>query len=98
VITEETDLPARYGFNEPLALAVSDGIIWLLNYDSVTLINASTGALVRVERGTGDGLDAPRDIAAVGSRIWITNGGGQTSISEYDAGTGALLAVINGPA
>lgn len=89
---------ARYAFAEPVALAVSDGTVWVLNYDSVTVINATTGALVRVERGTSDGLAMPRYIAAVGNQIWITNAGGQTSISEYDARTGALVAIVSGPA
>jgi hypothetical protein len=89
---------ARYGFHGPFALAVSDGIVWVLSYDSVTLINAATGALMRVERGSSDGLATPQDIAAVGNRIWITNLGGQTSLSEYDARTGALLATVSGPA
>jgi DNA-binding beta-propeller fold protein YncE len=45
----------RYGFDHPAALAVSNGRLWVANSlgDSVTEVNAATGALLRRCPATG---------------------------------------------
>ena len=63
--------------------------------DSVTELNAATGALVQVMSGPSYGFSHPRAISSDGSHVWVANFGGH-SVTELDAATGALVQVIRG--
>ena len=64
--------------------------------DSVTELSATTGALVRVIRGSSYGFDEPKGITSDGNHIWVTNEGKGNSVTELSASTGALVKVISG--
>jgi DNA-binding beta-propeller fold protein YncE len=64
--------------------------------NSVTELNATTGALIRVISGeryqlNSGGLSVA--IAADGNRVWVPNANGN-SVTEINAATGALIRVI----
>jgi hypothetical protein len=64
---------------------------------SVTEVDASTGALVKVSYGARYRLDAPVAMVLRGSDLFVANGG-NNSLTEIDASTGALVRVVSGPA
>jgi outer membrane protein assembly factor BamB len=64
---------------------------------SVTEINVSTGALVRVASGRAYRLSNPIAMAVVGGNLFVANGRGN-SVTELDASTGALVRVVTGGA
>jgi hypothetical protein len=52
------------------------------NGNSVTELSASTGALVKVIRGSNYGFDGPSGITSGGTHIWVANTNGQ-SVTEF---------------
>ena len=76
------------------------GDLWVANggSDSVTEINAATGALIRVISAQRYRLDttvyAPA-ITVAGAHVWVPDGSGD-SVTEINAATGALVRVISG--
>jgi DNA-binding beta-propeller fold protein YncE len=89
-------------FSYPSAVAVDRNQVWVANAnDSVTEIDAATGALVRVISARRYQFNAPAGIAAAGNRVWVIssgfNGDGNPrgSVTEIDAATGALVRVIS---
>ncbi len=97
-------------FDEPDAIAVSGARVWIVNMasNSVTELNAKTGALVRVIDATSDAFHHPDGIAVQGSHVWVTNGNEEfgmgtsnyplakySSVTELNAKTGALVRVID---
>ena len=59
---------------------MGDGILWVANSlgNSVTEINAGTGALIRVLSGREYHFKDPTGIAASGRTAWVTNMGGNS--------------------
>jgi hypothetical protein len=97
-------------FDEPDAIAVSGSRVWIVNMasNSVTELNAKTGALVRVIDAKSDAFHHPDGIAVQGSHVWVTNGNEEfgmgtsnyplakySSVTELNAKTGALVRVID---
>jgi hypothetical protein len=65
--------------------------------NSVTEINANTGALIRIISASRYQLNEPQAIAASGDTVWVlgSNDVGNTAVTEIDAATGALVRVIS---
>jgi len=97
-------------FNEPQAIAVSGSHVWIENMagNSVTELNAKTGALVRVIDAKSDAFHHPDGIAVQGSHVWVTNGNQEfgmgtsnyplaknSSVTELNASNGSLVRVID---
>jgi outer membrane protein assembly factor BamB len=66
------------------------------NSDSLSEIDASTGALVRVISSPYQ-FKGPDAMAVAGAKLFVMNGSGN-SLTEINASTGALVRVISGPA
>jgi DNA-binding beta-propeller fold protein YncE len=90
----------RYDLYEPSAITTRGNTVWIANSyfngdgtntTSVTEINATTGALIRVITARRYQLDWPTGIATTGDRVWVANG---ASVTEVNATTGALIRVI----
>jgi hypothetical protein len=64
------------------------------NSDSVTEINAATGALIRVISAHEYQLNGPDAIASAGDGVWVVNVD-SGSVTEINASTGALVRVIS---
>ena len=66
--------------------------------NSVTEINANTGALIRIISASRYQLNEPQAIAATGDTVWVldSNDVSNTAITEIDAATGALVRVLQG--
>ena len=86
-------------FNEPIAIAVSDNHVWVVNAkgNSITEIDASSGAVLRVISGAADHFDEPTAIAIGGNHVWVVNAKGN-SVTELNAENGTLMRVINAQA
>jgi DNA-binding beta-propeller fold protein YncE len=83
-------------FNGPFGVSSDGTHVWVADYDnSVTELDAATGALVQVITGSNYGFDSPVEVNSDGSHVWITNAG-NNSVTELDAATGALVQVIGG--
>jgi hypothetical protein len=79
----------RYQINDPRAL-VSDGTnIWVANTgsNSVTEINAATGAFVRKLSGGSYNFSGPSALAFDGTHIWVANQN-NNSLTEVNASDG----------
>ena len=60
---------------------------------SVTELNAASGALAKVIRGSRYGFDGPVAVSSDGTHVWVANESGG-SVTELNATTGALVKVI----
>jgi hypothetical protein len=71
------------GVDEPVALAVSGSDLFVANADgnSVTELNASTGARVRVISAAAYGFNGPDALAVSGSDLFVANADGN-SVTE----------------
>ncbi len=86
-----------WGFDEPWAITTGGTHIWVANDgNSVTELSASTGALVKVIRGSRYGFNGSLGITSDGTHIWVANSEGR-SVTELLASTGALVKVVRGP-
>jgi DNA-binding beta-propeller fold protein YncE len=85
-----------YELDEPTAIASTGTDVFVANTkgNSVTMINASTGALVKVLSGGSYGFAEPVAISASGSDVWVVNEGG-ASVTELNATTGAFVRLIS---
>jgi DNA-binding beta-propeller fold protein YncE len=91
------------GFNGPEGIAISGADVWVLNTSttvntdsgpwSITELNSSDGRLVRVIRAPKYGFDHSSAIAAVGSKVWVTNGGSDT-VTELSSTDGSLIRIV----
>jgi len=73
------------GLNQPMALAVdSSGDLFVANFDgdSVTEIDASTGALVRVIDAHAYGFDGPDGFTLSGNDLFVMNTWGSLTTSR----------------
>jgi hypothetical protein len=97
-----------YKFSDPSSMVAVGGDLFVANYtgyrspllnaagDSVTEVNASTGALVKVISAPRYSLDSPDSMAVLGDNLFVANSGGN-SVTELNASTGALVRVISAP-
>ena len=86
-------------FNDPVAIAATDGAIWVENNDNtLTELNAQTGSLVHVIdlKLDAKGLNASEGMAVAGNYIAILNiySGQKGSVTVIDARTGKIVRVI----
>jgi hypothetical protein len=101
---------AGHGFNLPLSIACSGAYLWVSGTwasrsmsfltadrlsDSIVELDASNGALVKLERGTGHGGSLPQVLADAANRLWVT-GGNDDVLTELNASSGALLKTVAG--
>jgi hypothetical protein len=86
--------PGR-ALEDPQAVASEGNFLWVTCSNSVTEINARTGALVRVLSAKKYRFSGgPGAIAANSTGVWVVNGSG--SITQVNPRTGALVRVISG--
>ncbi len=92
-------LPPGPTFNDPVAVSSDGTHVWVANKrgDSVSEIDAATGAVIQVIAGPSYDFDGPDAISAHGTDVWVANGAGN-DVTELDASTGALVRVIGTPA
>jgi len=88
-----------YGFSVPVGAATYQGDLFVANEtnNSVTELNASTGAFIARLTSTAYGFNRPTAILTVGNAIFVANGGGNT-ITEFAATTRTLARRITGSA
>src|SRR5215467_9623270 len=99
-------LSGPHVFGWGLSLPISDSSdgthVWVANFggNSVTELDAATGALVRVIMGPQYGFNGAIAVSSDGTHVWVANRAGGTthqgSVTELDAATGALVRVIRG--
>jgi outer membrane protein assembly factor BamB len=94
------------GLDEPGAFAVVGQDLFVANLfvgygplgtGSVTELNTTTRALVRVISGAAYDFDGTDTIAAAGDDLFVPNEDGN-SLTEVSASTGALVRIFRGPA
>jgi hypothetical protein len=91
-----------FGLHHPVAIAAGGNRIWVLNSTgasttdasagSVSVISATTSALLRNVHAAADGLATPRGIAFDGTHLWITDTVPGT-VTELTA-SGALVRIV----
>jgi hypothetical protein len=88
---------AAYGFDGPAAATLVKGDLFVANGagNSVTEVNANTGAFVARIAGPKFKFQRPTAIQAVGTDLFVSNGAGN-SLTEFKAANGALVRVIAG--
>jgi DNA-binding beta-propeller fold protein YncE len=66
---------SSYGFDLPGAVSSDRTHVWVANGlgDSVTELNAATGALVQVITGSSYGFDLPDAVSSDGTDVWVAN-------------------------
>lgn len=87
----------RYGFNLPYEIAVDSKHVWVTNGNgnSVTELDARSGAWVRTLSGGRYGFSEPVGIVDDGTHIWVANTTGN-SVTELSASDGAWLQTLSG--
>jgi hypothetical protein len=87
----------RYGFDRPVALAISDRRLWVANAGdgSVTEMDATTGRWIATLAAAKTGVSDPIAETADQTMLWVaSNAAG--SVSQIDTATGRLVRVIGG--
>lgn len=87
-----------YGLDSPAAVSSDASHVWVANVagNSMTELDASTGAVVQVISGPSFGFNQPDAVSSDGAHVWIANFAGN-SVTELDASTGALVQLLSGP-
>jgi DNA-binding beta-propeller fold protein YncE len=88
---------SRYGFDLPYEIAVDSKHVWVTNGNgnSVTELDAGTGAWVRTLSGGRYGFSEPVGIVDDGTHIWVANTTGN-SVTELSANDGTWLRTLSG--
>lgn len=83
-------------FNGPTDVATCGPHLWVTNVsgNSVTEINASTGAVDRIINTAANGFSEPMGIAGDGTDVWVTNLS-SNSVSEINCDTGAVVRSLS---
>ena len=85
-----------WGFETPQAVSSDGTHVWVANFGaSVTELNAATGALVKVIKGSSYGFSNSDGISSDGTHVWVADAD-SGSVTELNAATGALVKVITG--
>lgn len=95
-VTAASATGATYGFASPDALAVAGGKLWVANRanNSLTEVDATTGALVRRLSGRSYGFNQPDAVTPDGTHLFVANAGGR-SVTEIGTASGSLVRVIS---
>ncbi len=91
-----------YGFSRPFALALDGTDLFVANQaigapGSVTEVDASTGAPLRVLSGSQYRFNEPQALTLDGAELFVANFA-DGSVTELNTATGALTKVLSGPA
>jgi DNA-binding beta-propeller fold protein YncE len=88
---------AGYNLDAPTAAALLGGDLFVANEagNSVTVLNASTGASVATISGRSFAFDQPTAIIAAGRDLFVANGAGN-SLTEIDGRSRSLVRTISG--
>jgi YVTN family beta-propeller protein len=88
--------PSSDGFNAPDAAAVVGGDLFVANSggNTITEVDATSGAFVAQVSGSTFRLSDPTAMVAAGGDLFVANGTGN-SVTEIDAGTRSLVRVIS---
>jgi hypothetical protein len=92
---------SEYGFDSPNSIAADSKHVWVLNglNDSVTELDARTGAWIRTLRAASYGFKATfNDTAGIvddGTDVWVGN---ENSVTEINAASGTLVRTLQIPA
>ena len=83
--------------HSPDAVSSDSTHVWVANGsgNSVTELDGSTGALVKVISGSSYGFNCPDAVSSDSTHVWVANGSGN-SVTELNGSTGALVKVISG--
>lgn len=87
---------SKYGFQTPTSIAVGGGHVWVANYtgNSVTELDAGTGAWIRTLSGSRYGFDEPLAIIDDGTHVWVANRL-DNSLTELNASNGGLVRTLS---
>jgi YVTN family beta-propeller protein len=88
---------AGYGLDVPSSATVAGADLFVANEggNSVTVVDASTGAHVTTITGAPFGFDQPTAIVAVGPDLFVANGAAN-SVTELDSSTRTVVRIISG--
>jgi DNA-binding beta-propeller fold protein YncE len=88
---------AGYGLNAPTAAAVVGRDLFVANEagNSVSVLDASSGAHLATITGSSFAFDHPTAIIALGRDLFVANGAGD-SVTEIDGSTRSLVRTISG--
>ncbi len=88
---------AGYGLNAPIAASTVGSDLFVANEggNSVTEVNASSGAHIATIAGSSFGLDQPTAIISDGPDLFVANGASNT-VTEIDAPNRSLVRTISG--
>ena len=75
---------SSYGFNDPNVVSSDGTHVWVGNGNSVTELNAATGAFVKLITGSSYKFDQPTTISSDGMNVWVANFGDQ-SVTGFPA-------------
>lgn len=86
-----------YGFNAPDAAVLDGSVLLVANKDgnSVTEVNATTGAFIGTIQGAQYHFDGPVALKLIGQELFVASGPGN-SVTELNAKTGAVTRVMEG--
>lgn len=86
-----------YGFDAPISGALAGAHLFVANNgnNSVTEVNATTGAFIGTVSGSSFDLRAPTAVRVIGPDAFVTNGSGN-SVTEFMTGNRHLVRVISG--
>ncbi len=99
----------KYDFADPESMAVDGSDLFVANSgdNSVTEVDVATGALVRTFPASADSSDEPVAVAVAGPDLFVANadvaleGSGTdyegSSVTEFDASTGAIVSALSSP-
>ena len=89
---------AGYGLSAPTSATVVGRDLFVANQagNSVSVVNALTGAHVATVSGSSFDLDQPTSITNVGPDVFVANGAGD-SVTEFGAADRAPVRIIAGP-
>jgi hypothetical protein len=95
-----TESASKYGFDDPMALTVTGGDLFVANNgnNSVTEANIATGTLVRILTTS---IGSPDGIAAGDGHVWVVDSqdpqccSSDGAVTEIEATTGAVLGVFD---
>jgi outer membrane protein assembly factor BamB len=95
--TSVASASAGYGLDAPTGAAVAGGDLFVTNQlgNSVTEVDASTGAHMTTIQGSTFGFNQPTAILTVGPDLFVANGGGD-SVTEVDAADRTMVRMISG--
>ncbi len=91
-----------YRFDGPVPITSDGTNVWVGNdrTDSLSELNAKTGAFVRFIQGKNFDLSVMTAIVSNGHDVWVSSLGvaqNPTAVSEFDAATGSLVVAMSGP-